>query len=120
MISGLYTRLIGIAIIVAACLGAWWYVSSLRSTITALKADNITLIAQGEVLAQKIKDQNAAADVFKADADNRLKAADAQLAAAKADTVNAKARATTIYKTPPSTPGNDCMSALDMINGVTK
>lgn len=120
MLSGLYAKLIGIGLIVAACLGAWWYVQHLQGSIKDLEQKLVICAAQGTVLTQKILDQNAAVDAAKVEADHRVAAAKVQIDAAKAETVKAKKKATVIYKTPPSTPGDSCRSALDLINGVQK
>lgn len=120
MLTGLYAKLIDIGLIVATCLGAWWYVSHLQRTIKGLEQQLIICSAQGTVLTQKILDQNATVDAAKVEADTRVKAAKVQVDAAKAETVKAKKKAIVIYKTPPSTPGDSCKSALDLINGVQK
>lgn len=116
MFAGLYARLIGIGLIVAAVMGAWWYVHHLQSEVKDLTAAKI-------VLESKIKDQNDAVDALKKDADDRVKAGEVLVAAAKAETVKAKGKATVIYKTLPSQPGKTCeddrKSTLDLLNGVT-
>jgi hypothetical protein len=120
MLSGLYAKLIGIGLIVSACVGALLYVSHLQHAVKDLEQQLITCAAQGNVLSQKILDQNAAVDAAKVVADKRVAEAKVLIDAAKAETVKAKKKATMIYKTPPSTPGNSCKSALDLINGVQK
>jgi hypothetical protein len=113
MLSGLYLKLIAAAVVVAAVLGAWWYVSNLRS-------ENARLTTEVTVLGTKLKDQNDAVIAMKEDADKRLAAAQGQLDAAKQETVAAKKRSTIIYKTVPSTPGDNCKSALDLVNGAAQ
>ena len=124
MLTGLYAKAIMAAVIAAMVAGAFWYVSNLKSTIKDLEQQLIVCVAQGNVLSQKILDQNAAADAFKADADKRLAAASIDLAAAREAAKKAKGKATVIYKTAPSTPGATCeadrKSALDLINGGAK
>jgi uncharacterized protein HemX len=112
MFAGMYAKLIGIAIIVAAVLGAVWYVNHLQDQVKTLTSANI-------VLESKIKDQNDAVDALKKDADARVAAAEVAVAAAKDETVKAKKKATIIYKQAPSTPGDNCKSALDLVNGST-
>lgn len=109
MLTGLYAKLIAAAIIVAAVLGAVWYVTSLQNEVKELTTQNT-------LLSSKLKDQNDAIDLLKQDADARVKAGEEAVKAAKEETKKAKGRATVIYKTAPSTPGNDCKSALDLIN----
>ena len=109
MFAGLYVKLIAAAIVVAAVLGAVWYVKHLQSEVAELTTQNT-------VLSSKLQDQNNAIDALKEDADARLKAGEALVAAAKEETKKAKGRSTIIYKTKPSTPGDDCKSALDLVN----
>lgn len=113
MLTGLYARLIGIGLIVAACLGAWWYVHHLQSEVKELTT-------QVTVLGGKLKDQNDAIDLLKKDADARVAAAQQQIALAQAETLKAKGRATIVYKAKPSDPTNLCKSALDLVNGGAK
>ena len=109
MFAGTYARLIMIAVIVMAVLSGVWYVKHLQGQVEELTAKNI-------VLTQEIANQNAAVDALKKDADARVAAGEAAVKAAKAETAKAKGRAVIIYKKPPSTPGNDCKSSLDLIN----
>lgn len=113
MLSGLYIKLIAAAIIVAAVLGAVWYVKHLQGQVADLTAQNT-------ILVDKLKTQNDAIDALKVDADKRVKAGEEAVAAAKAETAKAKGKATIIYKTKPSTPGDACKSALDLVNGAAK
>jgi peptidoglycan hydrolase CwlO-like protein len=109
MFAGMYVKLIAAAIIVAAVLGGVFYVKHLQSSVAELTTENATLTS-------KLVDQNNAIDALKQDADARLKAGEALIAAAKEETKKAKGRSTIIYKTKPSTPGDDCKSALDLVN----
>lgn len=111
MFAGMYARLIGIGLIVAAVLGAWWYVSNLRSEITELHDANL-------ILESKITSQNAGIESLKIEGEERLAEAQKTIDAAKAATVIARKKATVIYRTLPSTPGDNCKSALDLVNGV--
>ena len=117
MLSGLYARLIGLAVILAALAGAWFYVHHLQTEVA-------TLTTAKTLLEGKIKDQNDAVEALKRDADARLATAQAAIDAAKAETVAAKKKATIIYKTQPSTPGASCdadrKSTLDLLNGAAK
>jgi hypothetical protein len=113
MFTGLYARLIGIAVILAAVVGAYWYVTHLQSQVKTLTADNI-------VLQDKIKTQNAAVDTFKNEADARLTSAQAELAVAQNAATQIQTKSRIIYKTIPSkgtaTCENDRASALDLLN----
>ncbi len=109
MFAGLYAKLIIAAIIVALVLGGVWYVRNLQNEVQ-------TLTTEKALLESKIVEQNAGIDALKKEADERLKAGEAAVAAAKEETKKAKGKATIIYKTKPSTPGDDCKSALDLIN----
>ena len=113
MFAGMYARVIIIGLIVASVLGAWWYVSNLRS-------ENAELLKAKIELEAKIIDQNAGIEALKTEGEQRLAAAKVEIEAAEAATVAAKKKATVIYKTKPSTPGDNCKSALDIINGVTE
>lgn len=110
MFAGIYLKLIAAAIIVAAVVGGYMYVRHLQDSVARLETENL-------VLGSKIKEQNDAVDAMKADEQARMKAAAAAIASAKAETKRAQGKATVIYKTIPSTPGDDCRSALDLING---
>ena len=113
MITGLYARLIAIGLIMAALAGAWFYVSHLR-------AENAELTQQVAILGAKLDEQNKAVEAWKAEADKRQKAGEEALKLAQAETVKAKAKAGSFYKAKPSTPGDNCKSALDLMNGVAK
>jgi uncharacterized protein HemX len=113
MFAGMYAKLIGIALIVAAVLGGVLYVRHLQSEVQ-------TLTTEKAVIEGKLKDQNDAVDTLKRDADARVAAAEVAVQAAKDETVKAKKKATIIYKQPPSTPGDNCKSALDLVNGVAQ
>jgi uncharacterized protein HemX len=110
---GLNIKLIAALVIAAAIAGALFYVRGLQNDVKELTEKNI-------VLTTAIETQNKAVETLKADADNRLKAAGEQLAVAKAEAAKGKGKATVIFKTKPSTPGNACKSALDLVNGVAK
>ncbi len=113
MLSGFYIKLIAAAAAVATAAAAWLYVSNLR-------AENAQLNTEIAVLGSKLKDQSEAVLAMKEDADKRLAAAVEGLQAAKQEAAAAKKRATVIYKTPPSTPGDTCKSALDLVNGAAQ
>lgn len=104
-------KLIAAAVIAALAIGLLIYIKHLQST-------NADLHASVAVLTNKLNEQNSAVAAWKADADARLKAAASDLARAKEQAAKNKVKAQVIYKTAPSTPGNDCKSALDLINGV--
>jgi tRNA A37 N6-isopentenylltransferase MiaA len=113
MISGLYARLIGLAVIIALIGGTLFYIHKLNGKITDLTTQNAALTT-------KIEIQNAAVLQLKADSDKRVADAKVAVAAAQAQAAKNKAKATVIYKTTPSTPGNACKSALDLVNGGVK
>ena len=110
MLAGIYIKLIAAAIIVAAVVGGYLYVRNLQDTVTELTV-------QMEVCGGKVRDQNAAIEALRLNAEARQKAAEVAIAEARAQTKKAQGKATVIYKTAPSTPGDDCKSALDLING---
>lgn len=109
MLAGLYAKLITAAAIIALVLAGVFYVKRLQAKVEHLTAENT-------LLQQSVKEQNDAVDQLKKDADARVKAGEAAIAAAQEATKKAKGKATIIYKSKPSTPGNDCKSALDLIN----
>ena len=113
MFAGMYLKLIALAIVVAAVLGGIWYVHHLQSEVKDLTTQNVTL-------STKLEQQNAAVIAFKEDADKRLAAGQAELTKAQAEAAKNKATARIIYKTKPSTPGDLCKSALDLVNGGAK
>lgn len=111
MLSGMYIKLIGAALIAAAVIGGYLYVTNLQDKVETLTSEKVAL--EGQIVTQ-----NAAIDTWKKDADVRLAANEAALVAAQAETAKAKGKATIIYKWKPSTPEDSCKSALDLINGV--
>ena len=113
MFAGAYAKLIGIGLIVAAALGLWWYVSSLKSEVE-------TLTAQLIVCGTKLKDQNDAVAALKKESDDRLAAAAKELEDAKKLAEKNKSQAKVIYKVKPSNPNDLCKSALDLVNGGAK
>lgn len=129
MLTGLYARLIAGAALLAVVVGAWWYVSNLRTQVKELTAANVILNAQVET-------QNAAVEKFKNEADARLVAAQADLIVAQEAASKIQIKSRIIYRTVPSrgtaTCENDRQSTLellnaagqtgtlDLLNGVTK
>lgn len=113
MFTGLYARLIGIAAILALVVGAWLYVSHLRTEVKGLTAANT-------LLTEQVKTQNAAVDKFKVEADARLVSAKADLAVAQEAATKIQSRSKIIYKTVPTkgtaTCENDRTSTLDLLN----
>ena len=116
MFAGMYAKLIAAALVVALILGGIWYVKHLQNEVADLTQQVATLNAQNAALTTSIHQQNDAIGALKTEADTRLAAAAVELAKAKAATKAAQGRATVIYKQPPSTPGNDCKSTLDLLN----
>lgn len=112
MIAGMYTKLIGAALIAGAVIGAYLYVTNLQDKVETLTTEKATLVSQLET-------QNAAIDAWKKDADARLAASQVALVEAREATAKAKGKAAIIYKWKPSTPEDACKSALDLINGVS-
>jgi len=120
MLAGMYIKLIAAGVIIAAALGAVWYVNNLQETVEEQKAVIIQKEANIKQLGAAIEQQNAAVDALKKDADARLAAAETKLVVARAETAKAKSRATIIYKEKPSDPNDLCKSALDLVNGGAK
>jgi cell division protein FtsB len=112
----MYAKLIAVALVVAIVLGGIWYVKHLQAEVADLTQQVSTLTAQNAALTASIRVQNDAIDTLKKEGETRLAAAAVELAKAKAATKAAQGRATVIYKQPPSTPGNDCKSTLDLLN----
>lgn len=110
MLSSLYLKIGGAVAIVATILGIWFYIGNLKDDKAALQ--NELLLANAA-----IKQQNDGIDALKKESEARVKAAEVKIAAAKAETVKAKNKATVIYKVKPSDPNNLCKSALDLVNG---
>lgn len=111
MFTGLYVKIAVGAAIVAALFFGVQYVRGLQDTVEELGKQNA-------VLNEKISDQNSAIELLSLEAKERLVAAQAEIEKAQAATVEARKRARIIYRTPPSTPGDSCKSALDLVNGV--
>lgn len=104
-----YLRLAVYAAVIAAVLGVFLYVKYLQHEVTTLTDLNAGM-------TRELNAQNEAIRRFKEYSDNRVKAAEEELAKAKAATKAAQQKATVIYRTPPSDPTNTCKSALDIIN----
>lgn len=111
MFAGIYLKLIAAAVIVAAVLGGYMYVKHLQN-------ENQRLTQELAIVGSKLSDQNAAVARLKTESDERLAAAQKDLQLAQAEAAKGKNRARVIYKSVPSTPGDDCKSALDLMNGV--
>jgi cell division protein FtsB len=112
----MYAKLIAIALVVAIVLGGIWYVKHLQNEVADLTQQVSTLTAQNAQLTASIEHQNEAINTLQKEGAARLAAAAIELAKSKAATKAAQARAGVIYKQPPSTPGNDCKSTLDLLN----
>jgi hypothetical protein len=113
MLSSLYAKLAGLAIILALITGAYAYVGHLKHEVTELTAQNT-------ILTSKLQDQNAAITQLKIDSDAREVAGKAAIAAAAASVAAGKAQAKIIYQTKPSKPNDLCRSTIDLINGAKK
>lgn len=105
---------LGLAVIAFLIIGwQWWSNETLSEKITKLEKENADLVT-------KIRVQNAAVEQIKIEADEKLAAAKKDIEAAKKTADVHREKATVIYKTIPSTPGDDCKSSLDLINGVAQ
>lgn len=113
MLGSLQLKLIAAAVAAALVGGVWLYVKGLR-------ADNERLTTENAVMSQKLTEQNEAIETWKKESDARLAAAQEQLEKAMRETADAKRRAQSIFRAKPSTPGDACKSALDLINGGVK
>lgn len=117
MLTGLYARLIAVAAILALVVGAWMYVSHLRTEVKDLTLANVTLTSQ-------VQTQNAAVDKFKNDADARLQSAKADLAVAQEQATKIVTKSRIIYKTVPSkgtaTCETDRASTLELLNATNQ
>ena len=103
-------KLAGAALGVLAIASAVFYVRHLKTDLQAAR-EKVT------ELQVKLKVQNEAILQMKKDSDAREIASKEMLEVAKKDADSARVRASSIHKAQPSTPGNDCKSALDLING---
>lgn len=110
MLNSLYARLVGTLILVLMVWGGYMYISNLKTEILDL---NQKLASTQTLLTARITEL----ETIKKDAQARLDAAQIELDAAKIETSKAQQRARIIYKKPPSTPGDACKSALDLVNG---
>ena len=113
MLPTLYLRLaIGAALLLAVLGGVY----AIHHKLTTLKTDLAASQAKNADLTGKLQLQNDAVAALKSDADQRLARAQSDLEAAKTAASAASGKATIIYKTLPAVPGDDCRSALDMVN----
>ena len=113
MFSDIKIKLILLAVVLVAIFGAYKYVTGLQDKVTNLQAEVTTL-------STKLQTQNDAIIQMKKDATARIDSHKAELANAKKLADASKGKAQIIYKIKPSTPGDMCKSALDMINGSNK
>lgn len=88
------------------------YIKHLQTEVNRLKSDNTEL-------STKLKIQNDAVLQMKADAEGRLKAAEAELEKAKLASAEHQAKAQVIYKAAP-TSDDKCKAALNLMNGGSK
>jgi len=115
-LSALYTRLIGVGLIVLVLGAAFLYVNGLKKKIVNLNKEIVSLTQQNTILSTTLKSQNDAIAQLKIDTDARVEAGRIEVQKATALAAKNKAQAKIIYKKTPSTPGNDCKSALDLVN----
>lgn len=101
-------KVVAACVVAALVVSVGVYVHNLRSEIKSLQEANVSL-------STKLSVQNAAILQMKADADVRLKAAEASLAQAKEAAQKHQTKATVIYKTRPSS-DDTCKDALELIN----
>lgn len=128
LLSLLTNRYVIIGIVVTAVVGGgFFYVTGLQKQVIKLKADNQVLktnlqISEDSVKTLKISinDQNTAIDKFKTDADVRVKAGQAAVAAAKASSDNYKAQAAAILSAKLPKDANACNAANELINSEIK
>lgn len=109
MISSLYLRLAGVAVIVLAIGSAVAYVGHLRGQVTSLKEQVTALEVRAAVLSATING-------LRSESIRKEEAMKQALNAARVREETAKAKAKVIYKTLPSDPSNTCKSALELVN----
>lgn len=112
-ISPLQMKLAGVLLVSLAAVSTVLYVRHLKNELADVTAQKVQVETQLNL-------QNAAIKQMKADSDAREAAAKEAIAQAKAQADATRAKATVIYKTSPSKPGDLCSSALDLINGSAK
>lgn len=105
----LIIKLIALAVIVAI---ASYFVYNYNHMKSVIKEHEATITT----LNNNIAAQNAAVDLLKKETDAKLALGAKALEEAKKNTVVLAGKATTIYKSLPSVPGNDCKSALILGN----
>lgn len=109
MLSTLYVKLISGAALVLALWAGYSYVTGLQDKVATLGKDNA-------VLVEKLNTCSGMQLALKKTAEARVAAHAAQLKEAEEANKKALAKAKNYYTAKPSTPGDDCKSALDLIN----
>jgi hypothetical protein len=124
MIETLEAKLIGFLVLVALCAGCWFYVRHLHALITEVEDQNKVLVTENSSLKEAIKVQNTAVDKLKADSDARLASALSSLSKAKAETVSAQAKASSIRNIQAPAASASCevkqSRTLDLLNGASQ
>lgn len=110
MIQTLYIKLIAVAVVATVTIGAVQYVRGLKSDLEKCSTEKIQL-------ETAIGLQNDAIEVLRKEGEERLQKAQQDLDAAKKEAEKNKNAARVIYRATPSTPGDSCKSALDLVNG---
>ncbi len=103
-------KIIAVVVLALAAYGGYRYVNNLHD-------ENVRLTAENAIISQKLTEQNEAIEAWKKEADAKLAAAQDEIEKAKKETAAARTRAQSFFRAKPSTPGDACKSALDLING---
>ena len=101
-------KLAVIAVLLAISSGVGLYVRHLQGNIVKLNNEVF-------VLQSAINDQNKSIDKMKKDGDAREQKLIVLQSEAKIKSSVQMKKATVIYKSVPSVPGNDCLSALELV-----
>lgn len=111
MLNSLYMRVAGLLMLMLLICAAYLYISNLKTDLAAAQQK----LSETNVL---LDTRTAELELIKKDAQVRLNTAQAALDTARSETIKAQQRARAIYKKAPSTPGDACKSALDLINHI--
>lgn len=113
-------KLIGIALVALALAGVGFYVWRLKSEIGDLHDQLKTVTEERDTARADVRLQNLSIEKMKQDSIARELAGKALIEQAQKAAQENKSKATVIYKTKPSKPGDSCQSALDLVNGSAK
>ena len=111
--TGISPKVAGAILVALALLGTGFYIRHLKSSLADMTTERDAAVQQVEL-------QNRAINQMKIESDEREQKARDLVKEAEAKAAPHIQKAQIIYRTKPSVPGDDCKSAMALINGESK